>query len=167
MSCFPASQNFFCWLYRKSAFNWTLRPITQLAENPKIWRCYYWKNLVMPVLVEAVKNDSFLGPMTAGSGNLDFLWSQPLLLVSPVLLVHQSCLKVHWLGHNRCPISWCVLNFMSFDSIFFTILMEYHFDGISNTHCSLACIVIKIHINDYSLLFSHCPCRVVGDKGLE
>ena len=26
----------------------------------------------MPVLVEAVKNDSFLGPMTAGSVNPDF-----------------------------------------------------------------------------------------------
>ena len=26
----------------------------------------------MPVLVEAVKNDSFLGPMTVGSGNPDF-----------------------------------------------------------------------------------------------
>ena len=28
----------------------------------------------MPVLVKAVKNGSFLGPMTAGFGNPDFLW---------------------------------------------------------------------------------------------
>ena len=70
----------------------------------------------MSVLVIAVKNDSFLGTMTAGSGNPDFLWSQPLPQVSPVLLVPQSCLKVQWLGHNRCPISCCVLNFMGFDS---------------------------------------------------
>ena len=69
----------------------------------------------MPVLVEAVKNDSFLGPMTAGSGNPYFL-SQPHPKVSPVLLAPRSCLKVQWLGHNRCPISWCVLNFMSFYS---------------------------------------------------
>ena len=59
----------------------------------------------MPVLVKAVKNDSFLGPMTAGSGNPDFLWPQPLPQVQPVLLVPQSCLKVQWLGRNRCPIS--------------------------------------------------------------
>ena len=70
----------------------------------------------MPVLVKGVKIDSFLVPMTAGSGNLDFLWSQPLLHISPVLLVPQSCLEVQWLGRNRCPISWCYLNFMSFDS---------------------------------------------------
>ena len=70
----------------------------------------------MPILVEAVKNDSFLGPMTAGSGNPDFLWSQPLPQVKPVLLVPQSCLEVQWLGHNRCPISWCVLNFVASDS---------------------------------------------------
>ena len=48
----------------------------------------------MPVLVEAVKNDSFLGTVTAGSGKPDFLWSQPLPQVKPVLLVLQSCLKV-------------------------------------------------------------------------
>ena len=112
----PSFKEIFLLTFQKKCFSWTLRPIYKLAENPKIWHCYYWKCWVMPILVEAVKNDSFLGPMTAGSGNPDFLWSQPLLLVSPVLLVHQSCLKVHWLGHNRCPISWCVLNFMSFDS---------------------------------------------------
>ena len=69
-----------------------------------------------PVLVEAVKNDSFLGTMTAGSENVDFLGSQPLSQVNPVLLVPQSCLEVQWLGQNRCPISWCVLNFTNFYS---------------------------------------------------
>ena len=112
----PSFKEIFLLTFQKKCFSWTLRPIYKLAENPKIWHCYYWKCWVMPILVEAVKNDSFLGPMTAGSGNPDFLWSQPLLLVSPVLLVPQSCLKVQWLGCNRCPISWCVLNFMSFDS---------------------------------------------------
>ena len=60
----------------------------------------------MPFLVEAVKNDSFPLPMTAGSENPEFLGSQFLPEVKPVLWVPQSCLKVLWLGRNlRCPIS--------------------------------------------------------------
>ena len=60
----------------------------------------------MPFLVEAVKNDSFPLPMTAGSENPDFLWSQFRREVKPVLWVPQSCLKVLWLGRNlRCPVS--------------------------------------------------------------
>ena len=114
----PSLTEIFLLTFQKYCFSWTLRPLSEVAENPKIWHCYYWKCWVMSVLVIAVKNDSFLGTMTAGSGNPDFSWSQPLPhQVSPVLLVPQSCLKVQWLGHNRCPISWCVLNFMSFDSI--------------------------------------------------
>ena len=64
------------------------------------------KKLVMPFLVEAVKNDSFPLPMTAGSENPDFLSSQFLPEAQPVLWVPQSCLKVLWLGRNlRCPVS--------------------------------------------------------------
>ena len=60
----------------------------------------------MPFLVEAVKNDSFPLPVTAGSENPDFLGCQFLPEVKPVLWVPQSCLKVLWLGRNlRCPIS--------------------------------------------------------------
>ena len=113
----PSFKEIFLLTFQKKCFSWTLRPIYKLAENPKIWHCYYWKCWVTPVLVEAVKNDSFLGTMTAGSGNQDFLGSQPLPQVSPVLLVSQSCLKVQWLGHNRCPISWCVLNFVASNSM--------------------------------------------------
>ena len=50
----------------------------------------------MPFLVEAVKNDSFPLPMTAGSENPDFLWSQFRREVKPVLWVPQLCLKVRW-----------------------------------------------------------------------
>ena len=64
------------------------------------------KKIVMPFLVEAVKNDSFPLPMTAGSENPDFLLSQFLPEAQPVLWVPQSCLKVLWLGRNlRCPVS--------------------------------------------------------------
>ena len=60
----------------------------------------------MPVLVEAVKNDSFTLPVTAGSENPDFLGCQFLPEVNPVLWVPQSCLQVPWLGRNlRCPVS--------------------------------------------------------------
>ena len=38
----------------------------------------------MSVLIIPVKNDSLIGTMTAGSGNPDFSWSQPLPQVSPV-----------------------------------------------------------------------------------
>ena len=55
--------------------------------------------------VDFLKKDSFLRPKTAGSGNPDCLWSQPLPQVKPVLLVPQSYLKVQRLGCNRCPIS--------------------------------------------------------------
>ena len=60
----------------------------------------------MPFLVEAVKNDSFPLPMTAGSEILDFLVSQFLPEAQLVLWVPQLCLKVLWLGRNlRWPIS--------------------------------------------------------------
>ena len=60
----------------------------------------------MPVLVEAVKNDSFTLPVTAGSENPDFLGCQFLPEVNLVLWVPQSCLQVPWLGRNlRCPVS--------------------------------------------------------------
>ena len=130
----PTLTEIFLLTFQKNCFSWTLRPIPKLAENPKIWHCYYWKCWVMTLLVIAVKNDSFLGPMTAGSGNLDFLWSQPLLQISPVLLVPQSCLKVQWLGRNRCPISWCVLNFVASDSTPHIHLWSQMAEKISNTH---------------------------------
>ena len=40
---------------QENCFSWTVKPTCELAENPKIRQCYYWKCWVMPVLVEAVK----------------------------------------------------------------------------------------------------------------
>ena len=92
--------------FRKKCFSLTLKPLSQLEENPKLWHYYNRKKLVMPFLVEAVKNDIFPLPMTTGSENLDFLWPQFLPEAQPVLWVPQSCLKVLWLGRNlRCPVS--------------------------------------------------------------
>ena len=70
----------------------------------------------MPVLVKVVKNNSFIGPMTAGSGNLDFWWPQLLPQVMPVLWVPKSCLKMKWFGRNPWPIETCILNFTGFNS---------------------------------------------------
>merc|ERR1712015_267882 len=56
-----------------------------------------------PSSSRSCQNDSFIGPMTAGSGNPDFWWHHLLPQVKPVLWVPQSCLKMHWLGRNHCP----------------------------------------------------------------
>ena len=40
---------------QENCFSWTVKPTCELAENPKIRQCYYWKFGINPVLVKAVK----------------------------------------------------------------------------------------------------------------
>ncbi len=70
----------------------------------------------MPDLVKVVKNDSFIGPMTAGSGNPDFWWHQLLPQVMPVVWVPQSCPRMHRLGRNHCPMLADKKSFKLFNS---------------------------------------------------
>merc|ERR1712015_264420 len=74
----------------------------------KIWN--------LPSSSQSCQNDSFIAPMTAGSGNPDFWWHQLLPQVKPVLWVPQSCPRMHRLGRKHCPMLADKKSFKLFNS---------------------------------------------------